>query len=188
MRATFRPLPTWPYPTQTERPAMYQATYSRTLQQLERELEAIDAREPIIGVVTDEASIRIDGMMRADAKVRHPGVEVSFEVPTGSGWRRLAFHTDRHKGYSDSWQHNLRAIVLGLEALPAVDRYGITETGEQYAGFVALPSGAPDPERGRKLVERAGGVPQALKRHHPDHGGEARDLADVLAYRDLVPA
>jgi hypothetical protein len=39
------------------------------------------------------------------------------------------------------WQHNVRAIALTLEALRAVDRYGATETGQQYTGFKALPAG-----------------------------------------------
>jgi hypothetical protein len=183
MRATFRPLPAWPYPEQPARPATYQAGYARTLQDLEREIEALSGREVIIGVVTDEASIRIDGMMRADAKVRHPGVEVSFELPDR---RRLTFHTDRHKGYTNSWQHNLRAVALGLEALRAVDRYGITSAAEQYAGFAQLTAGGPSADRGRVLVAEAGSVTEALKRHHPDHGGQAEAFADVQAYRELV--
>jgi hypothetical protein len=40
------------------------------------------------------------------------------------------------------WQHNLHAIVLTLTALRAVERYGATSAGEQYAGFKALPGPA----------------------------------------------
>lgn len=35
MQFVFRPLPTWPYPEQPHRPATYQATYARTLLDLE---------------------------------------------------------------------------------------------------------------------------------------------------------
>lgn len=181
MRATFRPLPAWPYPSQPDRRATYKATYYQTLQDLEYEIERLDGRELIIGVVTDESQIRIDGAMRADAKVRAPGVEVSFEVPGG---QRLTFHTDVHKGYVNSWQDNLRAIALGLEALRAVSRYGITTgIGEQYAGFAQLAAGGPDPARGKVLVEQAGSIKDALRKHHPDHGGQDRDFVDVQAYR-----
>lgn len=184
MRATFRPLPAWPYAAQPRRAATYKVSYSRTLQDLEHEIEVLRGRELIIGVVTDESQIRIDGAIRADAKIGHPGVEVSFEVPDG---RRLTFHTDVHGGYTTSWQDNLRAIALGLEALRAVARYGITSgVGEQYAGFAQLSAGGPDAERGKALVARAGGVTAALKAHHPDHGGEARDFADVQAYRAVI--
>jgi hypothetical protein len=185
VNVTFRPLPRWPYPEQRPRPSTYQATYSKTLDQLEREIEALHGSEVIIGVVTSPDSIRLDGRMRADARVNHPGVEVSFGVPQRG---RLVFHTDRHKGYVNSWQDNLRAITLGLEALRAVDRYGITSTAEQYAGFAQLTTSAPNPERGRQLVDRHGGLRPALRATHPDHGGDSRDFADVQAFRQLSGA
>lgn len=189
MRLTFRPLPAWPYPERAAQPDRFQATYARTLQDLEREINAVDGREPIVGLVTDEASIRMDGFMRADAKVRHPGVELSFEVPDGAGWKRLTFHTDVYRGYSNSWQSNLRAIALGLEALRAVSRHGITSgVGEQYAGFAQLAAGGPDPARGKALVDRYGSVAAALHETHPDHGGEQRDFVDVQAYRKSIGA
>ena len=47
--------------------------------------------------------------------------------------KRLVYATD----CCMFWQHNLRSIALGLEALRAVDRYGISRRGEQYAGFRA---------------------------------------------------
>ena len=47
--------------------------------------------------------------------------------------RRLVYATD----CCVFWQHNLRSIALGLEALRAVDRYGISRRGQQYAGFRA---------------------------------------------------
>jgi hypothetical protein len=40
-----------------------------------------------------------------------------------------------------TWQANLRAITLGLEALRRVQRYGIVKEDEQYTGFKALTSG-----------------------------------------------
>lgn len=187
MRVTVRPLPAWPYGKQSPRSATYRSTYTDTLTELDDELSAIGAREVIIGVVASERDVRIDGQLRADAKVGYPGVELSFELPDG---RRVAFHTDRHRGYASSWQDNLRAIVLGLRALRAVSRYGITEgVGEQYAGFAQLPSGGPDPERGRRLVERLGSVGKALRATHPDtRDGDYtdRDFADVQAYREAT--
>ena len=183
MNLTFRPLPAWPYPAQKTRPDLFKASYSRTLTDLEREIGYLGGDEVIIGLVVDPSQIRLDGRMRADARVNHPGVELSFEVPDG---RRLVFHTDVHSGYADSWQSNLRAIALGLEALRAVDRYGITSTAEQYAGFLQLETSAPNATRGKQLVDEAGGLKAALLRHHPDQGGDARRFADVQAYRQQV--
>lgn len=45
--------------------------------------------------------------------------------------KRLVYATD----VCDFWQHNVRSIALGLQSLRAVDRYGISRRGEQYAGF-----------------------------------------------------
>ena len=42
--------------------------------------------------------------------------------------------------YTQSWQHNVRAIVKSLESLRAVERHGATK-GAQYAGSKALPPG-----------------------------------------------
>ncbi len=180
MRATFRPLPTWPYPPQRKRVATFRVSYDRTLKDLDYEIAQIKGREVIVGVVADEREVRMDGMLRADARVRGSGVELSFAVPDG---RRLIFHTDVHS----DWKDNLRAIALGLESLRAVQRYGITTgIGEQYAGFAQLAAGGPDPIRGKALVEAAGGVTQALRTHHPDAGGNARDFVDVDAYRKQV--
>lgn len=182
---TFRPLASWPYPEQVQRPATYKVGYGQTLVDLDRELEAIGASEVILGVVADERDVRLDGQMRADAKVRHSGVELSFEMAGRTG--RVTFRTDRHKGYVNSWQDNLRAIVLGLEALRAVERYGITETGQQYAGFMQIAAGVSLEERGRELVEQHGSVKEALRATHPDTGdGQAsiRDFQAVQAFRD----
>lgn len=185
MRMTFRPLPAWPYPEQDPRPDTYKATYGRTLADLDRELEYIGATEIILAVVCDERDVRLDGQLRADARVRHPGVELSFNMAGRIG--RVTFHTDRHKAYSDSWQSNLRSIVLGLEALRAVERYGITETGQQYAGFAQLTAGVSLEVRGAELVEQYGGIAEALKATHPDTGeasATTRDFQAVVAYRN----
>src|SRR3989304_1838427 len=84
-------------------------------------------------------AITWSGQLRAGGRTttQHAGVEVSFEVPDGKGWRRLTFHTDAYPNV----HANLHAIALGLEALRAVYRYGITSSGEQYAGWAALPAG-----------------------------------------------
>ena len=183
MYVTFRPLPRWPYPEQLHRPATFKAGYSDTLNKLEYEIDRLNGSEVIIGIVTDSSNIRLDGRPRADMRTHHAGVEVSFEVPDG---RRLVFHTDVHSGYTNSWQDNLRAIALGLEALRAVSRYGITSgIGEQYAGFLKLETSQASPDRGRELVEQAGSVKAALMKHHPDQGGDPRRFADVQAYRQL---
>lgn len=60
---------------------------------------------------------------------------------------QAALDTDKRLVYATDacvlWRHNVRSIALGLEALRAVDRFGISRRGEQYAGFrAALPARA----------------------------------------------
>ena len=180
MRATFRPLPAWPYEPKPRRRATYRATYGQTLSMLEYEVEQLRGHEVIIGVVCTPDDIRFDGMLRANARPSYPGVELSLEVPGG---RRLVFATDRHRGTAESWQDNVRAIALGLAALRAVDRYGITSEAEQYAGFVAIPADT-KVSRGKALIKQHGGFTAALKATRPSRGGDARDFDAVRAYQE----
>ena len=54
----------------------------------------------------------------------------------------LRYATDAYEqeyyGGLTSWQANVRAIALALEALRAVDRYGVSKRGEQYTGWKAI--------------------------------------------------
>jgi hypothetical protein len=109
-------------------------------------------------------------------------VVLSFTATRVPGKPQLRYEVST---YTD-WQDNVRGIALGLHALRAVDRYGVTKRGEQYAGWKALSQGAgdPSPERGRRIIAEHGSVNAALKATHPDHGGSASDFADVQAERD----
>ena len=181
---TFRPLARWPYPDTRPRrsSSAFRAGWQDTLDLLERELRHLDGRQVVIGGSWREQDIRQDGMPRSNAREpTHPGVEVSFDGRVGDHRQRLVYATDTCL----RWQHNVRSIALGLEALRAVDRYGITRRGEQYAGFKQLEAGtsAPSAERGQRLIVEHGGVRAALLATHPDHGGAARDFADVQAAR-----
>lgn len=138
MQLTCRPISTWPGTfTEVRVRSPFSAPYAETKRLLERELDYLDATLPVIELAIVEADLRVDGMMRANARPAHPGVMVSF----GSCYGPLRYATDR---YVD-WQSNLRAIALGLEALRRVDRYGITKTGEQYRGWQALGTGSEEP-------------------------------------------
>lgn len=143
-----RPLTTWPgdlTPADARVTSPFSAPLSSTLSTLNRELAAIRAANPVLEVAIDVNQFRIDGRPRATARAAHPGVVLSLPT-TRHGPLRYA--TDRFV----TWQDNLRAVVLGLEALRRVERYGITRRGEQYAGFRALPAGETDPA-GTILIE-----------------------------------
>lgn len=180
MQYTFRPLPNWPYPpTNPRRYGQFKAGWEATLKDLAYEIERLDGKSPVIGAGFRDSDLRKDGMPRSDrrqAPYLHPGVEISFD----SRYGRMTYATDEFH----DWQDNVRAIALSLEALRAVDRYGVSKRGQQYAGWAQLSAGGPDPDRGKQLVDRAGGVRAALMAAHPDHGGDPRDFADVQAYRE----
>jgi hypothetical protein len=121
----------------------FDSTWASTERLLARELRAISARNVVLELDYRERDIRVDGQLRADARCQSPAVRLAFDSKHGP----LVYATDRFEArYSNDkmqdWQHNVRAIALGLEALRKVDRYGITRRGEQYAGWKALPPGS----------------------------------------------
>lgn len=181
---TVRPLTTWPGDLTSpadRRVSPFAATLGTTLSALDRELAAIQARNPVMEVAIDPGQFRIDGRPRARAAAIHPGVVLSLPM-TSVGPLRYA--TDRFL----TWQDNLRAIVLGMEALRKVERYGITRRGEQYAGFRALPPGGDTgpmtPEQARNFLHVHGAghttveaqYRAAAKNLHPDKGGNTEDF------------
>ncbi len=182
MQITFRPLPVWPHtPTASRQYARFDTHFSRTLELLEREVRQLGGRDVLMGVGLSERDIRLDGQPRANARAfGHPGVEISFDT------RELGRQTFATDQYVD-WQDNVRAIALSLEALRAVERWGVSK-GRQYAGFAQLTAGPGKEERGRELVARFGSVSAALRATHPDTGGETaseRDFDAVMAIKRL---
>jgi hypothetical protein len=198
MRYEFRPLTAWTGPFTADRtPARrFSAAWQSTLDLLGRETELLGATLVVVQVDVAEADLRRDGMLRANARPKHPGVKISFESRFGP----LTYATDNY----DHWQANVRAIALGLEALRAVDRYGITKTGEQYRGFRAI-EGAPSEtmtadEAVRFLAAQSGvtvlgpgdtsaitlAYRRAVQQHHPDRGGDASVFRRLTTARDLL--
>lgn len=161
----------------------FSAGWTSTIELLAKELRAHGATNVVLEIDFDERNIRLDGLPRADRSARTPGIVLSFQAMRVPGRPNLRYEV----GTFSDWKDNLRAVALGLEALRAVDRHGVTKRGEQYAGWKALPSGRgdPSPERGRQLIEKHGSVRAALHATHPDHeGGNADDFADVQAARE----
>lgn len=175
MQVRFRPISSWPaefVPGHRHDP--FRASFGQTLQLLEFELDKLGASDVVIEAGFREQDIRLDGWPRSNAQQpSFPGVIVNFESHHGP----LRYGTSMYV----RWQANLRAIALGLEALRAVDRHGIGQRGEQYAGWKQLTAGGPDVARGRTLIAHHGGERAARFATHPDQGGDAKDFADVQA-------
>lgn len=199
MRYEIRPLPAWTDPvTKNRRPSStFRAAWRDTLDLLGNETEKLGATLVVLQIDADEADIRRDGMLRARAKVGHPGVVVSFNSKYGP----LRYATDvyeaRWSGDMPSWQANVRAVALAMQALRAVDRYGVTKRGEQYVGWKALAAPVDDfataDEALRWMREKAGpGLDDAslyrilAKRLHPDVGGDPTDWDRLDKARRLL--
>lgn len=155
----------------------FKSLTSATLAQLEREVGHLGARRVVVELAITEGDVRNDGLPRANARPSHPGVVVSFESEHGP----LRYAVDRF----ETWQDNLRAIVLGLESLRRVDRYGMSSDGQQYRGWVALEASTAS-SRGEELIREHGGVTEALKATHPDHGGSREDFDAVMAAKKAM--
>lgn len=184
----FHPLAAWPIASTSaydrRSRLTFKASWPQTLSLLEDELDKLNAKDIVIEAVLRREDIRIDGWPRANANPSHPGIILSFASKHGP----LRYLTDRH----EFWQHNVRAIALGLGALRAVDRYGITQRGEQYVGWKAIPQ-TTSTEGPIVLLSRVADIPlaldggtdtktlyrQALKKAHPDHGGSRELLEHV---------
>lgn len=148
MRYTTRPLSdrTWLRPATQRKRSAFDSTWSTTLELLDREVRHLGGRDVVIEVDVREQDIRLDGMLRANARADSPAVVVAFETRQHGP---MLYRCDRfersYRAASVGWQENIRAIAKTLEALRSVDRYGATETGQQYAGFKALPAGTAMP-------------------------------------------
>lgn len=138
MRYTTRPLTAWDGPrTPADRRRSrwaFKAGWSDTLDLLERELRHLDARDVVLEADFREQDLRLDGMPRSNARQPiDPAVRVAFDSKHGA----LVYAADT----CEFWQHNVRSIALGLEALRAVDRYGISRRAEQYRGYRQIGGG-----------------------------------------------
>lgn len=207
-RYEIRPLGAWDRPVTADRArsARFRAPWASTLDLLLREVDCLDAGVVVIQIDVIEGDLRRDGMLRANAKVGFPGVKVSFVSRHGP----LTYATDAYERWTGSdppgWQANVRAVALGLEALRAVDRYGITRSGEQYRGWSAISatSGEFDMTReqaadllaadtdyvaARILTDRdtaRRAYKAAAAKHHPDRGGDTELFRRLTVARDLL--
>ncbi len=203
--ARFRPIEKWPgtrTPSCRRKRATFRATYPKTLDQLEHELHYLRAKEIVIQAGFGLDQIRNDGWPRSSARPHSdPGVIVSFRSPQGE----MSFPCDR---YLD-WEDNLRAIALSLEALRAVDRYGVTQHAEQYQGWKALPAPPPATNTMSRAAaatvianhsvfapleilseadKREEAYRQAAKRTHPDAGGSHEAFVLVQQAKSVLEA
>src|ERR1700722_1202505 len=96
MRYEIRPLVAWTDPETGVRraPHLFRASWEDTLALLSYEIEQLGGQEPaVIQIDIQEGDLRRDGMLRANARVGHPGVVVSFVSRFGP----LRYATDAYE-------------------------------------------------------------------------------------------
>lgn len=184
------------------------STPGNTIALLRHELKMIDAAAPEIAMAINERDVTRAGYPRADARPKHPGVVLSFD----SNGQRLVYPCDTFT----TWQANLRAIALTLEALRKPTRYRVLQRGEQYAGNRLLTAGGttttmgvreaaafiaraihPNDPTGQadlaRMLERSHVVldsayKEAARRSHPDAGGSAEKMDLLTKARETLRA
>ena len=181
----------------------FKATVHETLEKISYELDKIDVSEGIIELDVSRSELRKYGRdFPRFAEPWSPRVRLTFshpelgplQYPCGTYWDQ---------------SHNLRAIALTLEAQRAIERYGATSGGQQYAGWQALPPGEEQDVYLRDAFEAAefiGGLAQvatpapitedrdyylfcykkAAKVAHPDAGGSEEKFKTLQQAKELL--
>lgn len=198
MGLTVRPF-SGPKPPLAGAYSRFDTTLGKTLNLLRRELEMLGATQIVVELDVRDRDIRLDGYPRADSRPLSPAVAVSFKSKHGP----LRYATAEYT----TWQDNVRAIALSLEALRMVDRYGVSKRGEQYRGWKELAAGPVDPvtlvqtrDQAWEVICREGDLPlgasadideairRALLRAHPDRGGTDDRFRLVQRAREVLGA
>lgn len=187
-----------PVPPASHESSRFASRWGDTVALLARELRMLDAEGIVVELNFRPEYFRLDGLPRANASADSPAVRVTFR----SRWGPLRYETAEYR----SWQDNVRAIALSMEALRKVDRYGVSKRGEQYRGWRQLTTGSPGPEDSIVTREQAlavlyaaarvdpldGGVTpddlgrRAVRRAHPDVGGSEEDFRKVMRAREVL--
>ena len=204
----FRPIEKWTQPVRETKSCRFRSSISTTQSDLKCELATIGVDECVIQADLDESDIRLDGIPRANARYKSSRVIVSFTHPEQGD---ISFPCGT---YHDLWD-NIRGIVKTMEALRAIDRYGVTKNSQQYTGWKQLPSNAivlqefsSVEEAASFILDTAIGLDECLQYHHnamlnngpfrremyhaaasmahPDKGGSVQKMTKLNKARDMI--
>ena len=200
-----RPLDPWIGPrTRFPERSRFRSSWAITLAELSYEIERLGGTSWVLQIDVSDYDLRKDGGMRANARPPSShAIRINF---TAKAKGPLSFAIDRY----DDWRDNVRAVAKTLEALRAVDRYGVATAGEQYRGWTAISNRPAEMsrEQAAEFIAHWAGVAgfadvvaeiaqggedlrtayyAAAKRAHPDVTGDDGDtMARLNAARDLL--
>lgn len=194
-----RPITQWPGKENADPiRSQFSRTYKQTLNDLQHELYKAAAVEGslIVEMWVEPKDIRLDGQLRASARVFKPGIIFRFSRFTGRRIKRSdgsVRHETQDVSYPcdafNTWQDNLRAIALSMESLRRVERYGVfkydeiitrlalpsaegkSTTREDAAAFIAQHSGFAMGDILTDVGTKVAAYRKAAIELHPDRGG-----------------
>jgi hypothetical protein len=155
-------------------------TLATGLRRLVNELDRLRADAIVIST---DVPVRRDGMPYASAALpKDPGCAVYFTLRRQP--RVLA--CDRYTRLPD----NMAAIAAHIDALRAIERYGVGTLDQAFAGYAALPAPVADAvqwwdvlrvERTASLDDCESAFRRLARDHHPDRGGSHDDMAKLTS-------
>ena len=162
-----------------------------TMEQACRRLqEQLDKLKVTQATLSTNASLTITGRPRGnDGQLADPGAAVYF---TFKG-RATVLACDTYHALAD----NIAALAAHLDALRAIERYGVGTIEQALAGYKALPADtAADwrtvfalPRGGQVTIEDVDRAYKTLARlKHPDAGGDEGEMAWLNRARDYALA
>jgi len=155
-------------------------TVADALGRLFNEMRRLGVREGDV-IVSTNIRTRLDGLPYSnEAAPADPGAAVYFRLKKAD--RVLA--CDRYRSVAG----NIAAIAAHIEALRAIDRYGVGTLDQAFAGYTALPANA-DADwaivLGVPPTASADEIEAAFRRlamaAHPDRGGSHDEMARLNA-------
>ncbi len=162
-----------------------QLSVADALNRLQGELDRLKASDYILST---NIALRLDGLPRSNqGEPEDRGVALYFSI----GGKPHCLPCDRYDRVAD----NIAAIAKHIEATRAIERYGVANLSEMFAGFMALPApGAQRPWREVFNFRRDARVNKEAiemqfkilaKERHPDmRGGSASAMAELSAARE----
>jgi len=151
---------------------------------LEYELERIGAKQPTLST---NVSLRLDGRPRSDEKPADPGAAIYFSFRG----KATVLACDTYTEVAD----NIAALAAHLEALRAIERYGVGSLEQALAGYKALPADSAADWRAvfgfaatsaPSLDDVDKAFKAAARAKHPDAGGTDVEMAHLNRARDYA--
>jgi hypothetical protein len=159
-------------------------TVDKATSRLEHELDRLGAKN---ATLSTNVPLRLDGRPRSDQRPTDPGAAIYFSYRGKA--TVLACDTFTEVG------QNIAALAAHLEALRAIERYGVGTIEQALAGYRALPADtAADwravfgfPANSRPTLEQVdANFKAAAKLRHPDVGGSEIEMAHLNRARDYA--